>query len=100
MRPWLDEIPVTVTTSRPVYRRASERTVVWWIIRATPHILIRPGLWRTALTFLAWPPWKCGPYFRFRYETMYGGYEKGKGGDIIDFMKWAKRFNEKVRSSR
>lgn len=64
--------------------------MILWALRAAPVILVRPWLWRTALRFVAWPPWRSVPYWRFRYKTAYGD-SKGNPADVVAFLQWARR---------
>lgn len=70
-------------------------TVKRWVLRASPSVIVRPWLWRTALRFVAWPPWKSWPYLRFRHETMYGN-TAGDPRDMVPFLVWARAFNRQA----
>lgn len=61
-----------------------------WLLRATPSVLIRPWLWRTALRYAAWPPWRMGAFMKFRYQTAYGD-SSGNPADVVRFLQWARR---------
>lgn len=62
-----------------------------WLLGAIPLILVRPWLWRTALRFVVWPPWRALPFVRFRHQTAYG-QGRGDPRDVIAFLYWARRF--------
>lgn len=62
-----------------------------WLWRATPKVVVRPWLWRTALRFMAWPPWELGAYMKFRHQTAYGDSE-GNPADVVPFLWWARQY--------
>ena len=74
------------------YRRVPAWMLAWWMLRSSLYLVVRPHLWSTARRFLAWPPWRCLPYLKFRYETMYGSYDVGSGHDVVVFLRWARGF--------
>lgn len=68
-------------------------------------VLVRPGLWLTALAVLVrlarpgwwrrWPPLpRADPaYWRFRMETVYGGDGRGRpsNADALAYLRWCRR---------
>jgi hypothetical protein len=64
-----------------------------WLLRSTPRVVVRPALWRTALRFIAWPPWRSWTYLKFRHETVYGN-TWGNGSDVVPFLRWAKSYRK------
>lgn len=71
----------------------STKEVLLWVALATPGVMARPWLWRTALRFVAWPPWGSMPYLKFRYQTAYGNDYRGDPKDLVPFLRWARAAN-------
>jgi hypothetical protein len=71
----------------------TDRQIVRWALGTVPRVMIRPWLWRAALRFVAWPPWRSWPYLRFRYVTAYGDAE-GDSADVVPFLYWCRGMDE------
>jgi hypothetical protein len=83
--------------------RAPGVGVGWWL-RAAAAVLVRPGLWPTAVgqaVRLARPGWwkrapflpvPDGEYVRFRLQTAYGSHGTPAAGDLVAYLNWCREF--------
>ncbi len=81
-----------------------------WVLRATAAVLVRPGLWWTALVVLARlarPGWWRHPPFlplpdpawlRFRLQTMYGDPDhEPEPTDLVAYLRWCRAWPAATR---
>jgi hypothetical protein len=85
----------------PTSHSAPRVPVSFWA-RAAGLVLLRPGLWGTAVhqgVRLARPgwwrraPWLPLPdpdYLAFRFETQYGGNAAPAPRDLVDYLEWCR----------
>lgn len=90
-------------TSPPDHSGAGPRVGLGWVLRATLAVLVRPGLWATAVHQIAvlartgwWrrPPFLPLPdpaYLRFRLQTAYGGAGHDPDAhDVVTYLHWCR----------